>query len=161
MPHTNHSTQNASASGSAANSNSATNLNSSNNGGGNSSGPNSAGGAGGSSSPSDDLGSTDEVKVFKDEGDEDEEVSSQNLQDEKESLIESEVSVCHDDLRQNCYTMPNRNTQLTHFNHSCLQEKSGKQLRQEQNSVFGKSILSLEIIIYCTSLKLHICRVHG
>lgn len=94
MPHNNHSSQNASASGSAANSNSATNLNSSNNGtvgGANSSGPNSAGGAGGSSSPSDDLGSTDEVKVFKDEGEEDEEISSQNLQDEKESLIESEV----------------------------------------------------------------------
>ena len=43
----------------------------------------------------DDLGSTDEVKVFKDEGDkEDENVSSENLLEEKSSLIdltESEV----------------------------------------------------------------------
>lgn len=48
----------------------------------------------GSSSPSDDLGSTDEVKVFKDEGEQDEEISSQNLLEEKSSLIdltESEV----------------------------------------------------------------------
>lgn len=54
----------------------------------------------GSSSPGEDLGSTDEVKVFKDEGEqENEEISSQTqqeLQDEKLSLIdltESEVSV--------------------------------------------------------------------
>lgn len=49
----------------------------------------------GSSSPSDDLGSTDEVKVFKDEGEQDEEISSQNLLEEKSSLIdltESEVN---------------------------------------------------------------------
>lgn len=53
----------------------------------------------GSSSPGEDLGSTDEVKVFKDEGEqENEEISSQTqqeLQDEKLSLIdltESEVS---------------------------------------------------------------------
>lgn len=42
----------------------------------------------------DDLGSTDEVKVFKDEG-EDEKRSSENLTEEKSSLIdltESEVS---------------------------------------------------------------------
>jgi transcription factor 7-like 2 len=48
-------------------------------------------------SPGDDLGSTDEVKVFKDEGDrEDEKISSENLLvEEKSSLIdltESEVS---------------------------------------------------------------------
>lgn len=49
----------------------------------------------GSSSPNDD-GSTDEVKVFKDEGEqENEEISSQSLLEEKSSLIdltESEVS---------------------------------------------------------------------
>jgi len=48
------------------------------------------------SSPGDDLGSTDEVKVFKDEGDkEDENISGENLLEEKSSLIdltESEVS---------------------------------------------------------------------
>lgn len=48
-----------------------------------------------SSSGGDDLGSTDEVKVFKDEGDgEDEKRSSENLTEEKSSLIdltESEV----------------------------------------------------------------------
>lgn len=48
------------------------------------------------SSGGDDLGSTDEVKVFKDEGDgEDEKRSSENLLEEKSSLIdwtESEVS---------------------------------------------------------------------
>lgn len=49
-------------------------------------------------SSGDDLGSTDEVKVFKDEGDrEDEKISSENLLvEEKSSLIdltESEVSV--------------------------------------------------------------------
>lgn len=48
-------------------------------------------------SPGDDLGSTDEVKVFKDEGDkEDENISSENLLEEKSSLIdltESEVSI--------------------------------------------------------------------
>ncbi|CAH2231319.1 jg20624 [Pararge aegeria aegeria] len=47
------------------------------------------------SSGGDDLGSTDEVKVFKDEGDgEDEKRSSENLLEEKSSLIdwtESEV----------------------------------------------------------------------
>lgn len=47
-------------------------------------------------SSGDDLGSTDEVKVFKDEGDrEDEKISSENLLEEKSSLIdltESEVS---------------------------------------------------------------------
>lgn len=47
-------------------------------------------------SSGDDLGSTDEVKVFKDEGDgEDEKRSSENLLEEKSSLIdwtESEVS---------------------------------------------------------------------
>lgn len=50
-----------------------------------------------SSSGGDDLGSTDEVKVFKDEGDgEDEKRSSENLTEEKSSLIdltESEVRV--------------------------------------------------------------------
>lgn len=50
------------------------------------------------SSGGDDLGSTDEVKVFKDEGDgEDEKRSSENLLEEKSSLIdwtESEVSAC-------------------------------------------------------------------
>lgn len=50
-----------------------------------------------SSSGGDDLGSTDEVKVFKDEGDgEDEKRSSENLTEEKSSLIdltESEVNV--------------------------------------------------------------------
>lgn len=48
-----------------------------------------------SSSPGDDLCSADEVKVFKDEGEQDEEISSQNLLEEKSSLIdltESEVS---------------------------------------------------------------------
>lgn len=49
-----------------------------------------------SSSGGDDLGSTDEVKVYKDEGiDEDEKRSSENLTEEKSSLIdltESEVS---------------------------------------------------------------------
>nr|CAH7765060.1 unnamed protein product [Callosobruchus chinensis] len=48
-----------------------------------------------STSGGDDLGSTDEVKVFKDEGDgEDEKRSSENLTEEKSSLIdltESEV----------------------------------------------------------------------
>ena len=47
------------------------------------------------SSTGDDLGSTDEVKIFKDEGDrEDEKISSENLLEEKSSLIdltESEV----------------------------------------------------------------------
>ncbi|KAK9891948.1 hypothetical protein WA026_017431 [Henosepilachna vigintioctopunctata] len=42
-----------------------------------------------SSSGGDDLGSTDEVKVFKDEGDgEDEKRSSENLTEEKSSLID-------------------------------------------------------------------------
>lgn len=54
-----------------------------------------------SSTGGDDLGSTDEVKVFKDEGDgEDEKRSSENLTEEKSSLIdltESEV-LCFDDL---------------------------------------------------------------
>lgn len=47
-----------------------------------------------SGSGGDDLGSTDEVKVFKDEG-EDEKRSSENLTEEKSSLIdltESEVN---------------------------------------------------------------------
>lgn len=51
-----------------------------------------------SGSGGDDLGSTDEVKVFKDEGDgEDEKRSSENLTEEKSSLIdltESEVHFC-------------------------------------------------------------------
>lgn len=55
------------------------------------------------SSGGDDLGSTDEVKVFKDEGDgEDEKRSSENLLEEKSSLIdwtESEVS----DIRLYCF----------------------------------------------------------
>ncbi|XP_031621997.1 protein pangolin, isoforms A/H/I/S isoform X5 [Contarinia nasturtii] len=65
----------------------------------------------GSSSPNDE-GSTDEVKVFKDEGEqENEEISSQSLLEEKSSLI---------DLTES-------------------EEKSGKsQSRQEQGSVFGK-----------------------
>lgn len=42
-----------------------------------------------SSSGGDDLGSTDEVKVYKDEGiDEDEKRSSENLTEEKSSLID-------------------------------------------------------------------------
>jgi transcription factor 7-like 2 len=42
----------------------------------------------------DDLGSTDEVKVFKDEG-EDEKRSSENLTEEKSSLIDlTESEVC-------------------------------------------------------------------
>lgn len=42
-----------------------------------------------SASGGDDLGSTDEVKVFKDEGDgEDEKRSSENLTEEKHSLID-------------------------------------------------------------------------
>lgn len=47
------------------------------------------------SSSGDDLGSTDEVKVFKDEGDREDEKLSENLLEEKSSLIdltESEVS---------------------------------------------------------------------
>lgn len=99
MPHNSHSSQNASATGSAANSSNSTNLSSNNNGAtsANTTAPNSASGAGagGSSSPGDDLGSADEVKVFKDEGEQDEEISSQNLLEEKSSLIdltESEVS---------------------------------------------------------------------
>lgn len=52
-----------------------------------------------SSSGGDDLGSTDEVKVFKEEGDGDENRSTENLTEEKSSLIdltESEVgcAVC-------------------------------------------------------------------
>ncbi|XP_053969128.1 protein pangolin, isoforms A/H/I/S-like isoform X1 [Anastrepha ludens] len=40
-------------------------------------------------SSSDDLGSTDEVKIFKDEGDrEEEKISSENLLEEKSSLID-------------------------------------------------------------------------
>lgn len=86
MPHNSHNTQNAGATVGMSNGVLSTNGN--------------AGIAGttttaGSSSPGDDLGSTDEVKVFKDEGEQDEEISSQNLLEEKSSLIdltESEVS---------------------------------------------------------------------
>ncbi|KPI97459.1 Protein pangolin, isoforms A/H/I [Papilio xuthus] len=47
------------------------------------------------SSGGDDLGSTDEVKVFKDEGDgEDEKRSSENLLEEKSSLIDWTESEC-------------------------------------------------------------------
>ena len=48
-----------------------------------------------SGSGGDDLGSTDEVKVFKDEGEENEKTSLENLTEEKSSLIdltESEVN---------------------------------------------------------------------
>lgn len=98
MPHNSHSSQNASATGSAANSNNSTNLSSNGATSANTTAPNSASGAGagGSSSPGDDLGSADEVKVFKDEGEQDEEISSQNLLEEKSSLIdltESEVNI--------------------------------------------------------------------
>lgn len=49
-----------------------------------------------SSSGGDDLGSTDEVKVFKDEGDgEDEKRSSENLTEEKSSLIDLTESEVH------------------------------------------------------------------
>lgn len=97
MPHNSHSSQNASATGSAANSNNSTNLSSNGATNANTTAPNSTSGAGagGSSSPGDDLGSADEVKVFKDEGEQDEEISSQNLLEEKSSLIdltESEVN---------------------------------------------------------------------
>lgn len=48
-----------------------------------------------SGSGGDDLGSTDEVKVFKDEG-EDEKRSSENLTEEKSSLIDlTESEVCY------------------------------------------------------------------
>lgn len=51
-----------------------------------------------SSSGGDDLGSTDEVKVFKDEGDgEDEKRSSENLTEEKSSLIDLTESEVKDD----------------------------------------------------------------
>lgn len=49
-----------------------------------------------SSSGGDDLCSTDEVKVFKDEGDgEDEKRSSENLTEEKSSLIDLTESEVH------------------------------------------------------------------
>lgn len=49
-----------------------------------------------SSGGGDDLGSTDEVKVFKDEGDgEDEKRSSENLTEEKSSLIDLTESEVH------------------------------------------------------------------
>lgn len=115
MPHSSHSSQNISsgAIGSAGSTHSGATLSSINNGGdtggsaqitshnsGSNNGPGSSASATtavttGSSSPGDDLGSTDEVKVFKDEGEQDEEISSQNLLEEKSSLIdltESEVS---------------------------------------------------------------------
>lgn len=114
MPHSSHSSQNISsgAIGSAGSTHSSATLNNINNGGdtggnaqisshsGSNNGPGSSASATtavttGSSSPGDDLGSTDEVKVFKDEGEQDEEISSQNLLEEKSSLIdltESEVS---------------------------------------------------------------------
>lgn len=60
-----------------------------------------------SSSGGDDLGSTDEVKVFKDEGDgEDEKRSSENLTEEKSSLIdltESEVLILYFCLHFTCF----------------------------------------------------------
>nr|QFQ59554.1 pangolin [Nephrotoma suturalis] len=60
----------------------------------------------------DDLGSTDEVKIFKDEGDGDEEKTSENLLEEKSSLI---------DLTES-------------------EEKSGKHSsRQDHSPVFGKT----------------------
>ncbi|XP_054745556.1 uncharacterized protein LOC129249916 isoform X2 [Anastrepha obliqua] len=47
-------------------------------------------------SSSDDLGSTDEVKIFKDEGDrEEEKISSENLLEEKSSLIDLTESEDH------------------------------------------------------------------
>lgn len=63
-------------------------------------------------SPGDDLGSTDEVKVFKDEGDRDDDKnSSENLFEEKSSLI---------DLTES-------------------EEKTGKiTTRSEHNPVFGE-----------------------
>lgn len=52
-----------------------------------------------SSAGGDDLGSTDEVKVFKDEGDgEDEKRSSENLTEEKSSLIDLTESEVHTSL---------------------------------------------------------------
>lgn len=49
----------------------------------------------GSSSPGEDLGSTDEVKVFKDEGEQDEIISSETLKEEKSSLIDlTDNEVC-------------------------------------------------------------------
>ncbi|KAI8425728.1 hypothetical protein MSG28_011518 [Choristoneura fumiferana] len=62
------------------------------------------------SSGGDDLGSTDEVKVFKDEGDgEDEKRSSENLLEEKSSLIdwtESEINIveCGNAMRRLNYS---------------------------------------------------------
>lgn len=54
-----------------------------------------------SSSGGDDLGSTDEVKVFKDEGDgEDEKRSSENLTEEKSSLIDLTESEVHNFTRR-------------------------------------------------------------
>lgn len=56
-----------------------------------------------SSSGGDDLGSTDEVKVFKDEGDgEDEKRSSENLTEEKSSLIDLTESEVHTLLLIRC-----------------------------------------------------------
>lgn len=84
MPHNSHNSQNAGAVGL---SNGVMSTNNGNGIGGTTS-------TAASSSPGDDLGSTDEVKVFKDEGEQDEEISSQNLLEEKSSLIdltESEV----------------------------------------------------------------------
>lgn len=66
-----------------------------------------------SSSGGDDLGSTDEVKVFKDEGDgEDEKRSSENLTEEKSSLIdltESEVRCMKRPTRLLCREATRRN----------------------------------------------------
>lgn len=106
MPHNSHNSQNAGAVGL---SNGVMSTNGGNGIGSGATGTTST--AGGSSSAGDDLGSTDEVKVFKDEGEQEEEISSQNLSEEKISLI---------DLTES-------------------EEKSSKsQPRQEQGSVFGK-----------------------
>lgn len=71
-----------------------------------------------SSSGGDDLGSTDEVKVFKDEGDgEDEKRSSENLTEEKSSLIDlTESEVKPADGCQTCYVSRGRIGIIITFN---------------------------------------------
>uniref|UniRef100_A0A2H1VY69 SFRICE_038624 n=1 Tax=Spodoptera frugiperda TaxID=7108 RepID=A0A2H1VY69_SPOFR len=75
------------------------------------------------SSGGDDLGSTDEVKVFKDEGDgEDEKRSSENLLEEKSSLID--------------WTESELNTRVTdYFSVTFEEQRTHGQLTREKQQI--------------------------
>jgi len=59
----------------------------------------------GSASNGEDLASSDEIKVFKDEGEEEKRASAENLTELKSSLITEGEQVCPKQCPNTCYTL--------------------------------------------------------